>query len=478
MVTVIDANANAMVDEGDLQRRDETTSKRFQAKARYDRFFTPNNSGYGSLQALTDEPAGKDLVAGGQVGYSRQLFKNERHRAVAELGYDLSIERAVAAGAELVQVHSARVFAAEELKLSEATGLFVNVEALFNLNEEKAPAPGYGSIAALDDKRVNARTGLTTQLWKNLAFGFSFGVRYDQAPAPPESARRRDLRPRLPTPRPHLGHQHRGQRGDHVLLRFRQSAPPAGQTPVGGASGQTTAYLSFLSSFLDFSDLSVVLSDVFQILGIILAWPLVSSVLVSCPSLLVSIFPNIVLGTIGVLVRAERAVVVAVTGLDLRGGELGLLGVQIGVLIGPLIVLLAGHSLMAGGHLLRRHLAVLVRIHGLEHLANASNVFIRADLLIAVDVHRLDLVINERAPVFAFATGQSFGRQSDAGDRQTTQDHQIPVAHVHRASPFKGDEAEPGKRSACTRVSRAQGASAGYRTNMEPTPCSMAFVAR
>lgn len=184
LVTVVDANANMLVDDGEIVRRRQTTSKLFQGKARYDRFLTLNNSAYASLQALTDVPAGKELVAGGQVGYSRQLYKSERHRAVAELGYDLSLERAAVADAELVQVHSARAFAAEDLKLSEATGLFVNVEALFNLNEETAPAAGYEAPAAFEDIRVVAKTGITTKLWENLAFGFSFGLRYDQAPAP------------------------------------------------------------------------------------------------------------------------------------------------------------------------------------------------------------------------------------------------------------------------------------------------------
>jgi Protein of unknown function, DUF481 len=195
VVTVVDANTNMMVDPGDLQRQDQTTSKLFQVRGRYDRFFTLNNSAYLSLQALTDQPAGKDLVAGGQVGYSRQLYKSDRNRAVAELGYDLSLERAVAVGAELVQVHSARVFAAEELKLSDATGLFVNLEALFNLNQEKAPAPDYATVAAFEDTRVNAKAGLTTQLWKNLAFGFSFGLRYDQAPAPLKAPARATFAP-------------------------------------------------------------------------------------------------------------------------------------------------------------------------------------------------------------------------------------------------------------------------------------------
>jgi hypothetical protein len=184
IVVVADSNANMLVDEGELSKQSQTTSKLFQAKGRYDRFFTLNNSAYLSVQALSDVPAGKELVAGGQVGYSRQLYKNDRHRTVAELGYDLSLEQAAAADADLVQVHSARVFAAEELKLSDATGLVLNVEALFNLNNETAPAPGYQEPAALEDTRVVAKAGINTKLWENLAFAFSFGLRYDQAPAP------------------------------------------------------------------------------------------------------------------------------------------------------------------------------------------------------------------------------------------------------------------------------------------------------
>jgi hypothetical protein len=183
-VLVTDANANMLIDEGELGRQSQTTSKLFQAKGRYDRFFTLNNSGYASVQALSDVPAGKEMVAGGQVGYSRQIFKNDHNRLVAELGYDLSLEQAAAPDADLVQVHSARLYVAEDLKLSESTGLFANVEALFNLNEEKAPAPDYEAPAAFEDTRVVARTGINTTLWTNLSFAFSFGLRYDQAPAP------------------------------------------------------------------------------------------------------------------------------------------------------------------------------------------------------------------------------------------------------------------------------------------------------
>jgi hypothetical protein len=180
----LDANQSGLIDSGELVRTKQTTSKLFSAKARYDRLFTVSDSAYASGQALTDEPAGKELVAGGQVGYSRQLYKDDRHLAVAEVGYDFSFERAAAPGASGVNVHSARAFLSEQLKLSEASGLFASAELLTNLNEESAPAPGFQAVPAFEDTRVVAKTGLTTSLWNRLAFSFSLGLRYDQSPAP------------------------------------------------------------------------------------------------------------------------------------------------------------------------------------------------------------------------------------------------------------------------------------------------------
>jgi putative salt-induced outer membrane protein YdiY len=173
-----------MISADEITRTRTTTSNSWMGKARYDRFLTENNSAYVSSQFLIDRPAGKELVGGGQVGYSRQLFKTDRHLAVAEIGYDFSYEQSTSDDAVGVPIHSARAFLGEAFKVSSDTGAFVNVEVLTNLNEEKAPAPDYEQPAAFDDTRVLGKTGLTTTLWNNLSFGFSFTVRYDHAPAP------------------------------------------------------------------------------------------------------------------------------------------------------------------------------------------------------------------------------------------------------------------------------------------------------
>ena len=71
------------------------TNNNWFTKGRYNRFFTANNSGYVSAQAAGDEVAGKSCYGGGQIGYSRQVYKSNMHLLVAELGYDFSYERYV-----------------------------------------------------------------------------------------------------------------------------------------------------------------------------------------------------------------------------------------------------------------------------------------------------------------------------------------------------------------------------------------------
>lgn len=176
---------NTTIDDGgELIRDPQTTSNLLQARGRYDRFLTENNSAYVSAQALRDRPAGKDIVAGGQVGYSRQVVKTARHTAVAEIGYDFSYEKSVGPTAEGVPIHSGRAFLAETLTLSDSTGITASVELLSNFNEERAPAPGYEAPDAFEDTRFVGKFGVTSALWNNLSFGFGFTAKYDAAPAP------------------------------------------------------------------------------------------------------------------------------------------------------------------------------------------------------------------------------------------------------------------------------------------------------
>ncbi|MDB4982479.1 MAG: hypothetical protein JWM82_3231 [Myxococcales bacterium] len=173
--------------------RDAESTNNWLAKARYDRFFTPNNAGYVTALTGGDKIAGKTFVGGGQIGYSRQLLANDKHLLVAELGYDLSYERYVQPrdkpAVDPVTIHSARVFVGETLKLAPQTGLSGSVEALFNLNKEGGALNAKSTtnmkgVDAFADTRFIGKLGVTTTLVKSLSVGLGYTLKYDQNPAP------------------------------------------------------------------------------------------------------------------------------------------------------------------------------------------------------------------------------------------------------------------------------------------------------
>jgi hypothetical protein len=170
-----------------LQRQSQVTTNQWRLKGRYDRFLTVNNAAYLAAGVGADRIAGKSLFGGGQVGYSRQLVKDEVHTVAAEIGYDAAFETYVDPSLDTVAIHSARVFLGEQAKLTAATAVNVSAEALFNLNQEHAPDAAdvtRDHVAAFHDTRVIGKAGITTTLWKKLSFGFGVTVAYDQNPAP------------------------------------------------------------------------------------------------------------------------------------------------------------------------------------------------------------------------------------------------------------------------------------------------------
>jgi hypothetical protein len=176
-------------------KRTDTTTNEWHTRGRYDRFLTANNAVYGLAQIAADQVAGKRLFGGGQVGYSRQLWKGERDTLVAELGYDFSYESYVEQPdkqLDPVAIHSARAFVGNLLALTPQTGIATSVEALFNLNKESKALDaesGATGVDAFKDTRATAKATLTTTLYKNLSFGFGFTARFDENPAlrPPGS---------------------------------------------------------------------------------------------------------------------------------------------------------------------------------------------------------------------------------------------------------------------------------------------------
>jgi len=178
-----DVNNSGFIDPAELIRSDQELNNSWNVKARYDRFFTTNNSAYLVGMAAGDPPAGKDIVGGGQLGYSRQLVKTPRHEAVVEAGYDFSYEGYV--DGKSVNIHSLRLFTGYNLKITDSAGAFGNVEGLFNVAPEKVPVAGGGDEAGpFRDTRINFKVGLSSTFFKKLSISLSFGVKYDNVPAP------------------------------------------------------------------------------------------------------------------------------------------------------------------------------------------------------------------------------------------------------------------------------------------------------
>jgi hypothetical protein len=176
---VTDANMNMLIDPGEVSEATATSAENVAAKLRYDRYLTDLNSLYVAALGLVDKPAGKAFQGGGQIGYSRSLYKTERADATAELGYDLSYLKVADDGS--TTIHSARVFVGYKGKVATDSVLEASLESLFNLNTVTIAAR---QASAFEATRVNGVVGLTTNLSKTISFSVSFTARYDNFPAP------------------------------------------------------------------------------------------------------------------------------------------------------------------------------------------------------------------------------------------------------------------------------------------------------
>jgi hypothetical protein len=174
-----DANADGAISEDELSQVTATSAENAALKLRYDRYLTELDSLYVAALGAIDRPAGKDFQGGGQVGYSRSLFKTEEHQALAELGYDLSYVRLV--DGDSTTIHSARGFVGYKGKIKAETSVEASVEALFNVNAVKF---GDREASAFKDVRMNAMVGVTTSLSSKLSLSASFAVKFDNFPAP------------------------------------------------------------------------------------------------------------------------------------------------------------------------------------------------------------------------------------------------------------------------------------------------------
>lgn len=179
--TLVDQNGNGLVDsEAEIGETNTTTAETLSGKLRYDRFLTEHNSLFAALLASRDIPAGKELVLGGQLGYSRLLYKTKKTEVSSEIGYDFSREDLTVG--DPVAIHSVRVFAGAKSKMGDGVDAEASIEALSNLNEETLPTGRDGK--ALKDTRINGHTAISAKIGKDLAVQTAFDIKFDNRPGP------------------------------------------------------------------------------------------------------------------------------------------------------------------------------------------------------------------------------------------------------------------------------------------------------
>jgi hypothetical protein len=177
-----DINGNGLVDdESEIRTQSTTTAESLAGKLRYDRFLDNKSSLFIAALASRDLPAGKEVVFGGQLGYSRRLYKSDATEAVGEFGYDYSRENLVTGSP--VSIHSARAFLGLKSKMAEGTTLDTSLEALSNLNHENLATRKDGADAG-EDTRINFKAAISAKIGQNLAVQTSVELKYDNRPGP------------------------------------------------------------------------------------------------------------------------------------------------------------------------------------------------------------------------------------------------------------------------------------------------------
>lgn len=179
-----DVNMDGLLQSDEVERADKDSAKNGSAKLRYDRFLTEKNSLFVAALVGTDPIAGKDLTAGGQVGYSRMLYLSPHHELSGEFGYDFSYENFATddpTATQSLAIHSARAFTGYKGKLNENTTVEGSLEVLANLLGQTVNTR---DVSALEDLRVNLAGSIAAKLSKSVALSFSTTAKFDNVPAP------------------------------------------------------------------------------------------------------------------------------------------------------------------------------------------------------------------------------------------------------------------------------------------------------
>ena len=161
-----------------------TTVENYQARVRYDHFFTGGLAGFLSVSARKDKFQNLDLRLNIDPGLAYYFLDEKGHRLWVELGYDLQYdvrrqEAVDAAAADLAVPdieksevrHNVRLFVGYDNQLTEAVKFNAGIEYLQNVTDSK-------------NARLNVDLGVTSQLNSSFSVASTFSLKYDNNPLP------------------------------------------------------------------------------------------------------------------------------------------------------------------------------------------------------------------------------------------------------------------------------------------------------
>lgn len=162
----------------------EKTVENYQARLRYDHFFSGSLAGFASVQGRRDEFQQLDLRLNLDPGLAYYFVDEKDQRLWAELGYDLQhdIRRQELVDATVADPlvedversetrHNVRAFVGYVNEVMAAVKFNAGVEYLQNVPET-------------ENARINVDLGLTTQLNTSFSIATTVSIKYDNNPLP------------------------------------------------------------------------------------------------------------------------------------------------------------------------------------------------------------------------------------------------------------------------------------------------------
>lgn len=164
--------------------------KNLNSRLRYDFFLTDDDAIFAAAKHRWDTFANLDTRLQIQVGYMRNIFKEEKQRFWGEVGYDLTYD-IYSTDQDDGVIHSIRGFVGYTNNLYDNVQFETGLEALINLNEVDGPErvdPTDANSAlkkrgVAEDTRVNFHVALRSTIVERLQIELKYRLQFDNSPA-------------------------------------------------------------------------------------------------------------------------------------------------------------------------------------------------------------------------------------------------------------------------------------------------------